>query len=408
MEIRDYLRAIRRILPLLIILPIVAGAITGYFLEKQPSKYQANATVVVPAISGNGTSQSAASQYVSTFKDVLVSTPVVTDVSQKFNIPVSELVAGLSANTLTASSNIIHVTLVGSHGKNLTGAVREATVEAMDAIAQPALVQAQNEVSNSQTLLTKANTDEENFIAVNGNPSPLAKYNGDYQRLNNLKAELTLALINGDKGKVPALNSSITQQGQLVQQDGVQLQQWTGLSNATAAALAAHNHAVQTLVTAQALVATDQNPSTVTVVNVGRLSKLADVIKFAAIAFALALLMLLGLVLILELMRSGRRTAAVAGPAQGSLAGAAAVPASAQAEPSAQAVPTTPEAPAPVSAPRDPWRATPPPAALGTVTNGNGNGNGNGHAKGNGHAAVPEVEADPERSDTGLGVGGRR
>ena len=48
MEIRDYLRAIRRILPLLIILPIVAAAVTGFILEKQPSKYQASATVIVP------------------------------------------------------------------------------------------------------------------------------------------------------------------------------------------------------------------------------------------------------------------------------------------------------------------------------------------------------------------------
>src|ERR1700674_801523 len=108
MEIRDYLRAIRRILPLLIILPIVAAAITAGFLEMQPSKYQANATVVVPAISGNGTSQSAAAQYVSTFKDVLISQPVVSSVSQKFNIPVAELTAGLSARTVTTGGNVLH------------------------------------------------------------------------------------------------------------------------------------------------------------------------------------------------------------------------------------------------------------------------------------------------------------
>jgi hypothetical protein len=407
MEIRDYLRAIRRILPLLIILPIVAAAVTGFLLEKQPSKYQANATVVVPAISG-GTSQSAASQYVSTFKDVLVSTPVVTDVSQKFNIPVSDLVAGLSANTLTASSNIIHVTLVGSHGKNLPGAVREATVESMDAIAQPALIQAQNQVSISNTLLQNADAANSNFAAATGNNSPQATYTQDAKTLSNLQAYLVTLKINNDTLKIPAVNSQITTMTTKVATDAAQLHTWTGLNEATTAALAAHNHAEAALVTAEALVATDQNPNTVSVVNVGRLSKLADVIKFAAIAFALALLMLLGLVLILELMRSGRRAAAVAGHAQGSLVAAAAVPAAAQAEPSPQAEPTTPEAPAPVGVPRDPWRATPPTAVMSAVSNGNGNGNGNGHANGNGHVSVPDAEADPERSDTGLGVGGRR
>ena len=365
MEIRDYLRAIRRILPLLIILPVVAAVITGFFLEKQPSKYQANATVVVPAISGNGTSQSAASQYVSTFKDVLVSEPVVTDVHQKFNIPTAELVAGLSADTVTASSNIIHVTLVGLDHQNLTGAVREATIVTMDAIAQPSLIQAQNEVSTAQTLLQKAQTGINNFVAQYGNPSPAAFYNVQSTRLLNLESELVTATINNNQALIPGLKSSIATQKQAVTEAGQQLAIYTPLASAQSSATAANDHAQSALVAAQALVATDHDPSTVTVVNVGRLSKLSDVIKFAAIAFALALLMMLGLILILELMRSGRRPAAAAGPEQGSFAWPAAPPASSQASPGATTVPATPTAVVPATTteasdtPRDPWRATP-------------------------------------------------
>ncbi len=331
MEIRDYLRAIRRILPLLIILPIVAAVITGFFLEKQPSKYQADATVVVPAISGNGTSQSAASQYVDTFKDVLVSQPVVSDVHTKFNIPTAELVAGLSADTVTASSNIIHVTLVGQHDQNLTGAVREATIVTMDAIAQPSVIQAQNEVTQAQTLLHNAQTDIDNFVAEYGNPSPAAFYNVQSTRLLNLESELVTATINNNQALIPGLKSSIATQKQAVTEAGNQLSIYTPLQNAMSAATAANDHAQSALVAANALVQTDQNPSTVTVVNVGRLSKLSDVIKFAGIAFALALLMMLGLILILELMRSGRRPVAATGPEQGSFAWPAAPPASSQA-----------------------------------------------------------------------------
>ncbi len=172
--------------------------ITGFFLEKQPSKYQADATVVVPAISGNGTSQSAASQYVDTFKDVLVSQPVVSDVHTKFNIPTAELVAELSADTVTASSNIIHVTLVGQHDQNLTGAVREATIVTMDAIAQPSVIQAQNEVTQAQTLLQKRNTAINDFVAQYGNPSPAAYYNVQSTRLSALEAQYATAKINND------------------------------------------------------------------------------------------------------------------------------------------------------------------------------------------------------------------
>jgi capsular polysaccharide biosynthesis protein len=362
MEIRDYLRAIRRILPLLIILPIVAAVITGFFLEKQPSKYQANATVVVPAISGNGTSQSAASQYVDTFKDVLVSEPVINDVHQKFNIPTAELVTGLSADTVTASSNIIHVVLVGLHDQNLTGAVREATIVSMDAIAQPGLIQAQNEVAEAQTLLQKSNANINDFVAQYGNPSPAAYYNVQSTRLSALEAQLQTAKINNDVKLIPSLTNSINAQKIIVTQAGQQLAIYTPLASAASAASASNDHAQSALVAAEALVATDHDPSTVTVVNVGRLSKLSDVIKFAGIAFALALLMMLGLILILELMRSGRRPVAAAGPQQGSFAWPAAPPASSQATAPATAAPAAPAAPTMTEvadAPRDPWRATP-------------------------------------------------
>ncbi len=122
-------------------------------------------------------------------------------------------------------------------------------------------------------------------------------------------------------------------------------------------------------------------PSTVTVVNVGRLSKLSDVIKFAGIAFALALLMMLELILILELMRSGRRPVAATGPEQGSFAWPAAPPASSQASaatvaPAPVEETATPTAAAATEAPRDPWRAPPVDAT--------------------------ETEVSPERSGGGL------
>jgi capsular polysaccharide biosynthesis protein len=386
MEIRDYLRAIRRILPLLIILPIVAAAITGFFLEKQPSKYEATATVVVPAISGNGTSQSAASQYVDTFKDVLVSEPVVHGVSVKDKIPESELVSGLSADTVTASSNIIHVTLIGLDRQNLTGAVREATVETMDDIAAPSVSQAKNEVTNSQTLLTNAQTAIRNFIGASQNPDPPTTFANAQKQLNNEISELQLFKLNGDTAKAASMAATIATQTQVVDKAGQDLQQWTSLSDAQSAAIAASNHAQTALVTAESLIATDEDPSTVTVVNNGRLSKLSDVIKFAGIAFALALLMLLGLILILELMRSGRRPVTTVAAEQGSFAWASAPPASSQAETSA------PMAPAPAGSPRELWPGGSPPPSPGTVASGNGNG----------HSEVPDATGGSEQAESGI------
>ena len=168
MEIRDYLRAIRRWLWLPIVVPLLAGLITGGLLEMQPSKYQANATVIVPAVTAKGFSTSAAAQYAVTFEDVLVSTPVVDKVAAKYHVPIQDLVAGLSASTTTASSNIIHVVYLGYRGQNTTGIVDDATVVSLDAIAEPQLVQAQNAVSAGQVQLEQANAAINNFNATTG------------------------------------------------------------------------------------------------------------------------------------------------------------------------------------------------------------------------------------------------
>jgi hypothetical protein len=412
MEIRDYLRAIRRVLWLLILVPVVAGLATGGLMEIQPSAYEADATVVVPAISAAGFSQSAASQYADTFKDVLVSQPVLTEVSQKFtNIPASELASGLSASTVTTSSNIIHVVLIGKDHQNLVGAVREATVDTLNAIAAPRLAQAENAYANAQARLQTANDNYNTFVEASTNPNPPQLFTAALNRLSTDETLLAAAEVRNDTRAVAQLTAAIAAAKQALIPLGQQDVQYETLNDALSSARSASDHATQEVVDAQALVATDSTPGTVTTVNVGRISKLSNTIKFAGIAFALALVMMLGLLLILELMRSGRRSAVVVEASeQGAFAW--------NAQPVPGTAPQTATAPAPMSVPvpetaerRDPWRASPAATATVAVTGGNGNGNGhtngnghsngngNGHSNGNGngHADVTEVEADPQR-----------
>jgi hypothetical protein len=389
MEIRDYLRAIRRILWLVIAIPIVAGLLVGGFIELQPSSYQANASAVVPAITANGISQSAASQYTSTFKDVLLSSQVIPSVSQKFNIPQSELLAGLSSSTTTASSNLINVVLVGKKDQNLVGAVREATIETMNAIAAPQKQEALTEVADAATLLAQAQSQINSFDLTYNNPSPVLQYNDQHALVSQEQAELQTLIINNDVAKQQILRATIAKNTALLLQYGQQLQIFEPLNAALTAANAANAHAATALVAAEALIATDSAPGTVTTKDVGRLSKLSDTIKFAAIAFALALLMMLGLILILELMRGGKRPqTAVETGQQGAFAWA---PPPAETRPAGPAA--NPAMAGTAATTRDPWRATDPSS---TVVD--GNGNGNGHGIGDAPASVPAAEADPQRA----------
>jgi hypothetical protein len=401
-EIRDYLRAIRRVLWLVIAVPIVAGLLVGGFIELQPSSYEADAYAVVPAITANGISQSAASQYASTFKDVLTSESVIPDVSQKFNIPQSELVAGLSSSTTTASSNLITVQLVGKRSndkvaQNLVGAVREATIDTMNAIAEPQLIEANNEVADSATRLQQANTAINSFDAQYQNASPQIAYNDEQSTLSNQESLFQTAKIDNDGPREVILTTIIGQTESKLSQLALALQTYQPLAEQQSAAIAANDHALSDQVAAQALLNTDSAPGTVLTKNVGRLSKLSDVIKFAGIGFALALLMMLGLILILELMRSSRRDAVPAGQ-QGAFAWA---PPSAQTRPTGPpAAPAMAAAPAASAGTRDPWRASPPASTA--PDDGDANGNGNGHVNGNGQADAPGADAEPQRAGGGL------
>jgi hypothetical protein len=312
-------------------------------------------------------------------------------VSQKFGIPQSELVTGLSSSTTTASSNLINVVLIGKKGQNLVGAVREATVDTMNAIAAPQLVQATNAVTNSRTLLQNAETAIINFQSTFGNASPQVAYNNQASRLSVDEGQLQTAIVNHDPTRASALNAIITiDKGKLLTL-GQQLQQFQPLASALSAAQAANDHATSDLVAAQSLIATDSAPGTVTTRNVGRLSKLSEVIKFAAIGLALALIMMLGLILILELMRSGKRPEEAAAGQQGAFAWPP--PPSAQTRPAGPpATPAMAATAAPAAAARDPWRATP-----------SADGNGNGHTGSGGVPAdAPDADAEPQRAGSGL------
>jgi len=315
MEIRDYLRAIRRWLWLPIVVPLLAGLITGGLLELQPSKYQANATVIVPAVTAKGFSTSAAAQYAVTFEDVLVSSPVVDKVASKYHVPTRDLVGGLSASTATASSNIIHVVYLGYRGQNTTGIVDDATVVALDAIAEPQLVQAQNAVSAAQVQLEQANAAINNFNATTGNLLPQQQFDSEQQELDTLDLELQQANIAGDTAHATALEGLISQREQQLATLAGQLSQYTTLNDARQAAIAVSDHAAQSLNDVESLIAADHASGTVTVQKIGRVSKLADTLKFAAIAFAVALALALGVILLMELMRKPGQTAAAQAPA---------------------------------------------------------------------------------------------
>jgi capsular polysaccharide biosynthesis protein len=313
MDIQDYVYAIRRRLWLPIALPLVAALLTAGFIYIQPERYQATATVVVPALSAKGYSTSAVTQYVSTFKDVLVSAQVVDPINLRLGERKSDLVAGLSASTATASSNIIQVTYTGPNKKTVQPVAYNAAVFAMDALLAPQVSAAKTGVANSLTALQVADQNLSDFSKQTGLLFPVDDYRLKSQQLAAFGAQLTQAQLAGDKHRVSGLTLVVANfQAQLVNLAG-QVVQWQKLDEARHSAQAENDKATIELNTALAALASDQAPSAVAVRFVGHVSRVPEILRYAGVAFGVALLLSLGYIVFMEFMNPAVATAAAGG-----------------------------------------------------------------------------------------------
>jgi hypothetical protein len=303
LRIQDYLFAIRRRLWLPITVPLAAAVVTAGVLYIQPEKYEATATVVVPALSAQGYSTSAVTQYVSTFKDVLVSAPVIDLVARQTGEKSNDLVAGLSASTATASSNIIVVTYKGPNKKSVTAVAEAAAVASLDALLEPQKARADEEVTMSLNALNAANKAVSDFTARTGILFPENDYKTDSQELSQLIVQLEQARLAGDKARVTALQGIVRQrQAELVALAPLVVQ-YDSLVQAQAAAEAVHNKAEEDLNRVEAEIASDHDSAAVSYKYMGHVSRLPDMLKFGGVAFAIAMLLALAFIVFMEFYR---------------------------------------------------------------------------------------------------------
>jgi hypothetical protein len=287
--------------------------LTGAFIYIQPEKYQATATVVVPALSAKGYSTSAVTQYVSTFKDVLTSAQVIDPINLRIGEPKSDLVAGLTASTATASSNIIQITYTGRNKKTVQPVAYNAAVFAMDALLAPQVAAARTGVANSLAALQLADQNLKDFTARTGLLFPVDDYRLKAQELAAFEAQLTQAKLAGDKPRIRGLTPVVANyQAQLVTLSA-QVIQWQSLDEQHLSAQAEYNKASIDLNAANAAVASDEDPSAVSVKFAGHVSRLPEIVRFAGVAAGVALLLSLGYLVFMEFLHPAVPSVATGG-----------------------------------------------------------------------------------------------
>jgi capsular polysaccharide biosynthesis protein len=253
-------------------------------------------------------------QYVSTYKDVIHSAPVVAQVAKETGASTKELVAGLSATTDTASSNIILVTYTGTKRSQVMPVAQAAAVDSLDSIIGPQLFKAQSQSAATQVALDTANQALSKFTSDTGLLFPDVDYKIQSSELSALQVQLTQARAAGDKARTRFLQGVITKRTTDLVVLAGQVIQYQGLVQARSGAETAHTRAVVDLTSVQAEMASDHAPGSVTVSFLGHVSRLPGMLRFGAVAFAIALLLSLGFIILLEFLRPTGSTAAHGSP----------------------------------------------------------------------------------------------
>jgi hypothetical protein len=307
-DIKDYLYAIRRRLWLPIVLPLAAALLTAGFIYIQPEKYQATATVIVPALSAKGYSTSAVIQYFSSYKDVLISAPVVDKVANVTGESKSNLASGLTASTTTASSNIIQVTYVGPNKNTVKDVARIAAVSALDALMGPQVSAAQTEVANSELAMKDANQKIADFASTAGPNNippapgllPEETYKIQELVLSQLEVNLQLATLANDKPRIRGLTILVVQRNGVLAGLEAQVVMWKSLSQAQTSAQAENDRAHINLNAAFSELTSDGDPRSVVAQFSGHVSRVPEILRAAGVAAGVALLLSLAYIVFME------------------------------------------------------------------------------------------------------------
>jgi capsular polysaccharide biosynthesis protein len=302
-DIKDYLYAIRRRLWLPIAVPLAAALVASGIIYLQPEQYQATATVIVPALSARGYSTSAVTQYFSTYKDVLTSTPVINKVAAETGESKNNLVAGLSANVVTASSNIIVVTYTGSNKKTVDNVAQTAAVDALDVLLGPQQSANATAVTNAQAALDAANQKLSDFIGRTGHTFPEDDYKLANQALAAYTVQLEQARLTPDNRRATGIRIVIDKRTAELKALVPIVIEWQGINQSISSAQSELSHAQIDLNTVNAEIASNHAPGSVTVKSLGHISRIPTILKYGGVAAGVALLLALAFIVFMEFFR---------------------------------------------------------------------------------------------------------
>jgi capsular polysaccharide biosynthesis protein len=297
-EISDWFHALGRRLALILIIPLVAGALAGALAIRQPHQYRTSTTVVIAHPQTFGPASAAVSQSVDDFQGVLNSNSVATLTSQQTGAPLKNVSSGLSSQR-RGSSSAVDVTYVGTSSTVAPKVVVAASHNALGALAQANLTLASSELDAAKKDYNDALDQLTAFSAASyivDFPAAIGAYE---RRLRDARDALSTAIASGNQKAVNAAKSKLV----ALTSVAVKLKAgYQGVADHLDAAKATYTSAQSATIQAEGEVAAAQVVQ-LTASPVVALSRITHVIKRVIPAMVFGLVLAVGLVVLLELLR---------------------------------------------------------------------------------------------------------
>ncbi|MGH2636936.1 MAG: hypothetical protein ACRDHU_12435, partial [Actinomycetota bacterium] len=202
MEIRDHVSGIGWRLSVLVLLPVVAGAVTFALLADTPEQFEAQSVLTVPASVAGGSSSGSVAQYMANFEQAIVSAPIVTAIADEVGTEAGAVRDGLETAQM-GSSSLVRISYRGTNAEDAARVVELATQSAFDLVAEIQLPFGQDldvlrsRVRTAESDLDAAQTLLEEFLLETGVALPREQYLIVVSDIARLESDILQAATEG-------------------------------------------------------------------------------------------------------------------------------------------------------------------------------------------------------------------
>lgn len=313
MELTDYFNVIKRRAWILLLIPIVAGALTAFLLSRKPEEFATKATVVLSGL--NEGSAADVKQYIADFRGAANTTAVLDPVAQTTGVPVGRLQDRITTSQQGDSSVVnMGVTFQAENKAKGPDVLRETAQGALGILNRANVEVAQRNFDTAKSArdtTTKALDDFTKQIGIVDVPSV---YSQVLQETSDLRVRLAEARALGVEGEAQAasLQKDVEARESLLTVAGPNVERYKQLEEERTAANQAFIDASRRLAVVQSQQAATESPTVITVGTPQSKGRTSGIIQRSIAAAVAGLVLAVGVVFVLEILASERRRRAMA------------------------------------------------------------------------------------------------